>query len=176
MTSSTITKMKATIRPTNTSCNSLRLENLARAAFIESNNSANPWSEQNFISCLENTNNLSIALNHKDQLIGYLIAVVATSSAELLNIGIDSRYQRKGHATMLLAHLFGELIDKGVSEVFLEVRISNKIAIAFYKSQGFKQISLRKNYYTKNFKNNSTREDAIIMSLKIDSKEKENVL
>jgi len=102
--------------------------------------------------------------------------MLAKDTADILNIGIDPDFQRKGYATGLLNHLIEELRKRKIVEILLEVRIGNKSAIQFYKKQGFKEISVRNNYYMKNSKNQSQGEDGIIMSIKIPSKEIKNVL
>ena len=48
----------------------------------------------------------------------------------------------------------------GSKKIFLEVRISNEVAIDLYKKMGFKEIGLRRNYY----RLREGREDAILMS------------
>ena len=93
--------------------------------------------------------------------------MLALDSADILNIGIDPGFKRQGYATALLNCLVEELRKKDIGEILLEVRAGNKSAIQFYKKQGFKKISVRKNYYTKYSKNQSHREDGIIMSIKI---------
>ena len=108
--------------------------------------------------------------------VGYLIALLAVYTADILNIGIDPDFQRQGYATGLLNHLIEELRKRHIREILLEVRAGNKSAIQFYKKQGFKEISVRKNYYMKNSKNQSQREDGIIMGLKIPSTEIKNAL
>ena len=163
----TTTKAKGITRPISTSFKALSADILDKALIIERNSSANPWPAQHFRSSLENSSNLSCALMHRGELIGYGVASVVLDSADLLNIAIDSRYQRQGHATNLLSHLVCELGERGVKEIFLEVRVSNKGAISFYNGQGFKQISLRKNYYMKNSNYRTEREDGIIMRLEI---------
>jgi ribosomal-protein-alanine N-acetyltransferase len=112
----------------------------------------------------------------KDKLIGYVIAALAIESADILNIAIDSGYQRQGYATKLLSYLVSEFSENGVKEVFLEARVSNNGAISFYNSKGFKQISVRKNYYMKNSNNSTEREDGIIMRLEIATTENNNAL
>jgi len=97
-------------------------------------------------------------------------------SADILNIGIDPDFQRKGHGTAILKHLIEELGKRHIGEILLEVRVGNKSAIQFYKKQGFKEISVRKDYYMKNSKNQSHREDGIMMGLKIPSIEIKNDL
>ena len=102
--------------------------------------------------------------------------MLAGDTADILNIGIDSDFKRQGYGTALLNHLIEELRKRHIDEILLEVRAGNKPAIQFYKKQGFEEISVRKNYYMKNSKNQSQREDGIIMSIKIPSKEIKNVL
>ena len=109
-------------------------------------------------------------------MVGYLIAMLALDTADILNIGIDPDFKRHGHGTALLNHLIEELRKRHIGEILLEVRAGNKSAIRFYKRQGFKEISVRKNYYMKNSKNQSQREDGIIMGLKIPSTEINNDL
>ena len=93
--------------------------------------------------------------------------MLAVDTADILNIGIDSDFKRQGYGSALLNQLIEELIKRDIGEILLEVRAGNKSAIQFYKKQGFEEISVRKNYYTKNSKNQSHREDGIIMRIKI---------
>ena len=93
--------------------------------------------------------------------------MLALDSADILNIGIDPDFKRQGHGASLLNHLIQELKNRNIGKILLEVRAGNKSAIQFYKRQGFEEISVRKNYYTKNSKNQSHREDGIIMRIKI---------
>ena len=93
--------------------------------------------------------------------------MLAVDTADILNIGIDPDFKRQGYGTALLNHLIKELRKRYIGEILLEVREGNQSAIQFYKSQGFEEISVRKNYYIKNSKNQSQREDGIIMRIKI---------
>ena len=168
--SSVITiKTKPTTRRTSISFNKLTSIEIPSVLSIEEQNSDYPWSQLQFTTSIENSNNLCYCLSLDGKLVGYLISMVALDTADILNIGIDSDYKRQGHATALLNHLIEELKKRNISEILLEVRAGNKPAIQFYKKQGFKEISVRKNYYTKNSKNQSHREDGIIMSIKISS-------
>jgi ribosomal protein S18 acetylase RimI-like enzyme len=58
---------------------------------------------------------------------------------------IFSKYKRKGIGSKLLNFCFGFS-----SDISLEVNIDNKEAIDFYLENGFKIISIRKNYYDSN--------------------------
>ena len=162
-------KTKLTTRHTSISFNKLTLIEIPSALSIEEQNSDYPWSQGQFITSIENSNNLCYCLSLKGKTVGYLIAMLTLDSADILNIGIDPDFQRQGHGTALLKYLIEELRKRDIGEILLEVRAGNKPAIQFYKRQGFEEISVRKNYYTKNSKNQSHREDGIIMSIKIPS-------
>jgi len=169
MSSAITIKTKPTTRRTSISFNKLISVELPSVLSIEERNSDYPWSQDQFTTSIENSNNLCYCLSLKGKAIGYLIALLAIDTADILNIGIDPDFKRQGYGTTLLNHLIEELKKRNISEIFLEVRAGNKPAIQFYKKQGFKEISVRKNYYTKNSKNQSHREDGIIMSIKISS-------
>ena len=97
--------------------------------------------------------------------------MLAEDTADILNIGIDPDFKRQGYGTGLINHLIKELRNRNICKILLEVRTGNKSAIQFYKKQGFEKLYVRKNYYMKNSKNQSQREDGIIMSIRIPSKE-----
>ena len=176
MSSAITIKTKPTTRHTNISFNKLTSVEIPSVLSIEEQNSDYPWSQDQFTTSIENSKNLCYCLSLNGKIIGYLIAMLAGDTADILNIGIDPDFKRRGYGTALLNHLIKELKKRNIGEILLEVRAGNKSAIQFYKRQGFEEISVRKNYYMKNSKNKSQREDGIIMSIKIPSTEIKNVL
>ena len=160
-------KTKPTTRRTSISFNKLSSIEIPSVLSIEERNSDYPWTQLQLTRSLENSNNLCYCLSLNSKTIGYLIAMLATDSADILNIGIDPNFQRKGYGTALLKHLIEKLRKRHIGEILLEVRVGNKSAIQFYKNQGFEEISVRKNYYIKNSNDRSQREDGIIMRIEI---------
>ena len=176
MSSDITIKTKPTTRRTSISYKKLSSVEIPSVLSIEEQNSDDPWSQGQFTTSIENSNNLCYCLSLNGKTVGYLIAMLALDSADILNIGIDPDFKRHGHGTALLNHLIEELRKSHIGEIFLEVRAGNKSAIRFYKRQGFEEISVRKNYYTKNSKYQSQREDGIVMSIKIPTTEINYVL
>ena len=87
---------------------------------------------------------------------GYLMVLDSIDVYEILSIATIKEYRSKGIAQ--------ELLDKiKTKDIFLEVRESNKVAINFYKKNNFKEISIRKNYYSE------PNENAIIMKLEVNN-------
>ena len=87
---------------------------------------------------------------------GYLIVLDSIDVYEILAIATIEEYRNKGIAQELLAKI-------RIKNIFLEVRESNQTAINFYKKNKFKEISIRKNYYSK------PTENAIIMKLEVNN-------
>ena len=167
MSSAITIKTKLTTRRTSISFNKLTQVEIPSVLSIEERNSDYPWTQLQFTTSIENSNNLCYSLSLNGKTIGYLIAMLAIDSTDILNIGIDPDFQRQGHGTALFKYLIEELRKRDIHEILLEVRAGNKSAIQFYKKQGFKEISVRKDYYMNNSNNRSQREDGIIMRIEI---------
>ena len=89
-----------------------------------------------------------------DKVCGYLIILDSIDVYEILAIATVEEYRNKSIAQ--------ELLDKiKTKDIFLEVRESNQTAINFYKKNNFKEIRIRKNYYSE------PTENAIIMKLEV---------
>ena len=89
---------------------------------------------------------------------GYLMVLDSIDVYEILAIATIEEYRNKGIAQ--------ELLDKiKTKDIFLEVRESNQVAINFYKKNKFKEISVRKNYYSE------PNENAIIMKLEVNNEQ-----
>lgn len=78
--------------------------------------------------------------------VGYCIGAAAFGEAELYRIGVLPEHRRKGIGKQLLRS-FISLCPKNTEKIFLEVRESNRPAVALYESCGFKSAAIRKNYY-----------------------------
>ena len=87
---------------------------------------------------------------------GYLIVLDSIDVYEILAIVTIEEYRNKGIAQKLLNKI-------KIKNIFLEVRESNQTAINFYKKNKFKEISIRKNYYSE------PTENAIIMKLEVNN-------
>jgi len=129
---------------------------------IESNCHLSPWTSKNFIDSYE-AKNLFRVLRNENDIIGYYVALFAADECQLLNITVKSELQKKGFGQLMLKNLFIDCRKADISNIFLEVRKSNLLAIRLYEKNGFNEIGIRNNYY-KN-KGNNTNEDAILMGL-----------
>jgi ribosomal-protein-alanine N-acetyltransferase len=81
------------------------------------------------------------------ELLGYAVLMLAAGEAHLLNLTIDSRFQRRGHGSRLLEHLVRIAREYRARVLFLEVRPSNVAGLELYARHGFRQIGVRRDYY-----------------------------
>jgi len=82
-------------------------------------------------------------------------------AGHVISIAVLPEYRRRGIATELLSRALGVLGEEyGCSEVFLEVRVSNRQAIALYEKLGFEKVDISKRYYIDG-------EDAYVMARRL---------
>ena len=94
----------------------------------------------------------------EEKLVGYVIFYFAADEGEIARIAVEPSMRRKGVASHLLLELENICEEKKIVKMLLDVRETNETAIEFYKSHGFTEDGIRKNFYTKPV------EDAVLMS------------
>lgn len=137
----------------------LKLKDLGAIEQIERRSYPTPWSRSMFASELAKPSSICLGAFEDEtrELIGYLIIARYVDAWHVMNIAVESRWQRRGIATMMMEQLFELTIGDDRRGYTLEVRISNKGAIKLYEGLGFRGRGVRRAYYTDN------REDALIM-------------
>jgi len=89
------------------------------------------------------------------RLAGYAVLTRIADAWHLMNVAVDPAHRRLGIGTELV---LSSLEQAGASiPVTLEVRTSNRAAIALYRSLGFRPAGIRKGYYP------DDGEDALLM-------------
>ena len=78
---------------------------------------------------------------------------------EIYNIAVSPQLRGKGIGRVLLENAVKRFASERCNSLWLEVRESNRSAIQFYENNGFKEVNIRRNFYT------SPVENAIVMKL-----------
>lgn len=78
---------------------------------------------------------------------GFLLGRVVADEAELLLVAVAPEARRQGLARALCARFARDLEATVASALHLEVAVDNAPAIALYRSLGFTEVGLRRNYY-----------------------------
>jgi [ribosomal protein S18]-alanine N-acetyltransferase len=117
-----------------------------------------PWSRSMFAGELAKPSSICVgAFDETERLVGYLVVSRYVDAWHIMNIAVDLGVRRLGVASRLLDALFELTVGGGRRGYTLEVRVTNKAAIALYERYGFETSGMRRGYYTDN------REDALIM-------------
>lgn len=127
---------------------------------IEAQAHAFPWSSGNFEDGLV-SGYYMVVLEKAGTVAGYGVVQIILDEGHLLNITIAPRLHGQGLGRELLLHLM-DYARQRTDTLFLEVRPSNRRAIALYHTAGFNEIGLRRNYYPAR---DGGREDALLMAL-----------
>jgi [ribosomal protein S18]-alanine N-acetyltransferase len=147
----------------------LTVDWLDRVLDIENTVYPHPWSRANFEDSIKTGYPMQVLTTENSEkldMLGYFVAMKGFEEVHLLNITVAEDFQRQGWAKLMLDALAVWSRGQGAAWLWLEVRSSNERALQVYKAQGFKQVSVRLDYYPKGPKANG-REDAIVMSLKL---------
>ena len=89
---------------------------------------------------------------------GFAIAVLLPPEAEIETVAVAPGRQRRGIGSRLLGDLVARLATVGITLVHLEVRASNRAALALYGRAGFSERTRRSRYYA------DPVEDAVILT------------
>ena len=141
----------------------LTVDDLDAVIAVEQSVYGHPWTVGNFKDALASGYEAQRLLAG-NTLIGYFVAMQVIDEVHLLNITVSLDYRSQGWAKVMLDALALWARGHSCEWLWLEVRESNHRAIHVYRSHGFKQVGLRKDYYPVG---RGQREAALVMSQKL---------
>ena len=132
---------------------------------IEKASHLHPWSEKNFLDCLEQQywNYVLLDVGSLSQIVGHCIVMPGVEELHLLNITIQPDFRRQKIASRALSAIEDIGFTHHYLKMILEVRRSNESAIKMYDSLGYVLIGARKDYYPMGKDSTFLREDALVM-------------
>ena len=116
-----------------------------------------PWGEPTFRGLLRRKDSDLLVAEVKGAVAGYAVFWAVLDQGELGNVAVDEAWRGQGIGRKLVAAVLELAADRGVREIFLEVRKSNVQAQELYRDFGFDEVGHRRNYYLQ------PREDALVM-------------
>lgn len=136
---------------------SMTVDDISQVAEIERQIFSIPWSEKAFRDSMEGDNTIYIVAKENNNVAGYAGMYLSFEEGNITNVAVNPLSRRKGIGEKIVRDILNRAYEKGVRDVFLEVRETNSVAIALYEKIGFKEEGIRKNFYDK------PRENALIM-------------
>lgn len=136
----------------------MRVEDIGRVLEIEQASFPTPWPRDAYTHELrENRLACYLVARVVRRIVGYTGMWVILDEAHVTTLAVDPEYRGQHIGERLLVALLEEAMRRGARWVTLEVRRSNAPAQALYQKYGFKEIGVRRGYYSDN------HEDAIVM-------------
>ena len=130
---------------------------IAQIAALEKRCFSDPWSEASVRSELTNPLSYWLVAEEDGKLIGYVGSQSVAPEADVMNLAVAPEWRNKGIGRALMTALIAQLHSRGITALFLEVRVGNLPAQSLYQSLGFVEVGRRPKYYV------NPIEDALIL-------------
>lgn len=137
----------------------MRPEDLDAVDEIERHSFKNPWPAKVFAEELTRDWARVDVARTRGRVVGFVDYWLVHDEIHLLAIATHPDVRRRGIGARLLDHLLDFGKARGSALVTLEVRRSNRPAIALYERAGFATVGVRPRYYAED------SEDALVMTL-----------
>ena len=124
---------------------------------IETKSFEFPWSEEDFIRCLRQRNCIGMVAECDEQIVGFMIYELHRTRLHILNFAVHPEFRRFGVGAQMANKLIGKLSYQRRTRILLEVRETNLAAQLFFRSAGFRAVSVLRDFY------HDTAEDAYLM-------------
>ena len=137
----------------------LNTEHLRSVASLEQLCFTEPWSEGALeLLCREGGLGVVIPADTPDgAALAYGGMTLVLDEGAITNIAVRPDCRRQGLGRAIVLSLIEQARALGVTDIYLEVRVSNEAAIALYRSLGFAVVGTRKGFYR------HPAEDAFVM-------------
>jgi ribosomal-protein-alanine N-acetyltransferase len=116
-----------------------------------------PWCEEDFIRCLRQRNCIGMVAERDEQIVGFMIYELHKTRLHILNFAVHAECRRRGVGKQMADKLIGKLSHQRRTRILLEVRETNLDAQLFFRTCGFRAISVLRDFYE------DTVEDAYLM-------------
>lgn len=137
---------------------------------IETASFPHPWSRTHFLDELKSPHAFPlVAFDAEGKVIGYVCPMFLLDEGHILDVAVRPDLCGRGVGRMLVERVIGDCRERGADFVSLEVRPSNRSAIALYQRLGFVETGRRRRYY-------QDGEDAILMQFSYECEEKSDEL
>ena len=124
---------------------------------IEQVSFSTPWCRDHFEHEITAPHSFPYVAEYNGTIVGYVCLMSLFEEAQILDIAVVPEQRGRGIAQLLMDHAVAVAREKEAELLALEVRASNRAAIALYGRCGFVRTGIRLNYY-------EGRDDAVLMA------------
>ena len=115
------------------------------------------WTEEDFLRCLRQRNCIGMVAEQGEKVVGFMIYELHKAKLHILNFAVSDQFRRRGVGTQMAKKLITKLSHDRRSRIMLEIRETNLPAQLFFRTLGFRAVSVLRQFYE------DTPEDAYLM-------------
>jgi ribosomal-protein-alanine N-acetyltransferase len=116
-----------------------------------------PWHEDDFIRCLRQRNCIGMIAEASERVVGFMVYELHKHRLHILNFAVHEQFRRRGVGSQMARKLITKLSHDRRSRIMLEIRETNLAAQLFFRTLGFRAVSVLRKFYE------DTPEDAYVM-------------
>jgi ribosomal-protein-alanine N-acetyltransferase len=109
-----------------------------------------PWTEDELLTCMRQSNTIGMSARQGDKVLGYVIYELCHHRIYLLNLAVHPQYRRQAVASTLISKLKAKLHPDRRTSIRCKVRESNLPAQLFLRSCGFLCVDTLRSAYQEN--------------------------
>jgi [ribosomal protein S18]-alanine N-acetyltransferase len=122
-----------------------------------------PWFEEDFIRCLRQRNCIGMVAEASERVVGFMVYELQKHKLHILNFAVQEHFRRRGVGSQMAKKLITKLSHDRRSRIMLEIRETNLAAQLFFRTLGFRAVSVLRKFYE------DTPEDAYLMQYRYSS-------
>ena len=115
------------------------------------------WSYRDIVDLIATEGAMCFTATNEGRVIAYVLGRLIAPEGEIYRVAVRPEFRQRGIAYRLLDYAMKTSRGAGLECAFLEVRTKNLPAIKLYRSYGFREAGIRKNYYR------DPADDALVM-------------
>jgi len=131
---------------------------------IEKQSFTHPWTEDDFITSLRQRNCIAMVAEIDEAITGFTVYELFKNKIHILDFAVAENFRRGGVGSQMVLKLVAKLSQQIRDRISVEVRESNFEAQLFFKSQGFRAVSVLRDRYS------DSNEDGYLMEREFQSK------
>jgi ribosomal-protein-alanine N-acetyltransferase len=116
-----------------------------------------PWREEDFVRCLRQRNCIGMVAEQGERVVGFMIYELHKTRLHILNFAVAEDVRRWRIGTQMVDKLVNKLSRERRTRITLEVRETNLPAQLFFRENGFRAVSVLRDFY------DDSPEDAYLM-------------
>jgi len=136
-------------------------EDLEAVLRIEQASFEFPWTESEFLACIQRPNCIATVAVVQEKVVGYMIYEMGAQSFQILNLAVDPDCRRHGVGRTMVQRLINKLSPRRRRRISLYVRETNLPAQLFFRAIGFRAKAILHDHYP------DTAEDAYLMTYEL---------